>query len=213
MRHAIRNFKIVDTFDELRAAKCDPVELEKNWAYPIAGDIGIYEDIETFTRLAAAEHPVEKEFFAFHDTLTFTTDIGGDVIPTLTLKPVTKQFRVTSASGNLTFAANVTTATIQIQVKGDRRLEHRERFFLSLTNPSAGAAIDDGQAVGGIRDDEIDDVLKIVYPSIKHVECRWVGTARSNAERIYLRKHIEWLTARMAVGSRSAKREIVSAGQ
>src|SRR5689334_1171285 len=24
-RHAIRNFKIVDTFDELRAAKCDPV--------------------------------------------------------------------------------------------------------------------------------------------------------------------------------------------
>jgi hypothetical protein len=102
MRHAIRNFKIVDTFDELRAAKCDPIELEKNWAYPIAGDIGIYEVIETFTKLAAAEHPVEKEFFAFHDTLTFTTDIGGDVIPTLNLKPVTKQFRVTSASGNLT---------------------------------------------------------------------------------------------------------------
>lgn len=101
-RHAIRNFKIVDTFDDLRAAKCNPAELEKNWTYPIAGDIGIYEVIETFTKLSAAEHPVEaKDVFSFHDTLTFTTDIGGGVTPTLILKPVTNRFRVTHATADL----------------------------------------------------------------------------------------------------------------
>jgi hypothetical protein len=41
-----------------------------------------------------------------------------------------------------------------VQILGDRRLEHRERFFLSLINPSAGAAIDDGQASGRIRDND-----------------------------------------------------------
>jgi hypothetical protein len=59
-----------------------------------------------------------------------------------------------SASGNLSFAANITTATVQVQIKGDARLEHRERFFLSLINPSAGAAIEHGQASGLIRDDD-----------------------------------------------------------
>jgi hypothetical protein len=59
-----------------------------------------------------------------------------------------------SASGNLSFAASVTTATVSVDVKGDRRLEHRERFFLSLLNPSLGAAIEKGQANGWIRDDD-----------------------------------------------------------
>jgi len=57
-------------------------------------------------------------------------------------------------SGNLSFPANVTSATVQVQVKGDVRLEHAERFFLSLINPSAGAAVEHGQAVGRIRDDD-----------------------------------------------------------
>ncbi len=58
------------------------------------------------------------------------------------------------ASGNLSFAASATTATVQVQIQTDRRLEHRERFFLSLINPSAGAAIEHGQASGLIRDDD-----------------------------------------------------------
>jgi hypothetical protein len=58
-------------------------------------------------------------------------------------------------SGNLAFAANVTTATVQVQVVGDLRLERRfERFFLSLINPSAGAAVEHGQAISRIRDDD-----------------------------------------------------------
>jgi hypothetical protein len=60
-----------------------------------------------------------------------------------------------AASGNLAFAAGVTTATVQVQVKGDRTLERRfERFFLSLINPSTGAVVEQGQAIGRIKNDD-----------------------------------------------------------
>jgi hypothetical protein len=59
-----------------------------------------------------------------------------------------------STSGNVAFAASATTATVQVQITTDRQLEHRERFFLSIINPSAGAAIEHGQASGLIKDDD-----------------------------------------------------------
>jgi hypothetical protein len=73
-----------------------------------------------------------------------------------------------SASGNLSFAANITTATVQVQIRGDRRLEHRERFFVSLINPSAGAAIEHGQASGLILNDD----TWTRFTSIRKVEGR-----------------------------------------
>src|SRR5262252_2047178 len=42
-RHSTCVFKIVDTFDEHRMARCDQETLEKNLIYPIAEEIGIYE--------------------------------------------------------------------------------------------------------------------------------------------------------------------------
>ena len=93
-------------------------------------------------------------------TLTFTVTRSGE-----TTTPVNVDFQTTngsalapldyvSNSGNVAFAATVTTATVDVQINGDRRLEHRERFFLSLLNPSVGAAIEHGQARGFIRDDD-----------------------------------------------------------
>ena len=93
-------------------------------------------------------------------TLTFTVTRSGE-----TSTPVNVDFQTTngtalapsdyaSNSGNVSFAATVTTATVDVQVNGDRRLEHRERFFLSLLNPSLGAAVEHGQASGWIRDDD-----------------------------------------------------------
>lgn len=93
-------------------------------------------------------------------TLTFTVTRSGE-----TTTPVNVDFQTTngsalapldyvSNSGNVSFAATVTTATVDVQINGDRRLEHRERFFLSLLNPSLGAAIEHGQARGFIRDDD-----------------------------------------------------------
>ena len=46
-----------------------------------------------------------------------------------------------SVSGNLAFGANETTKTVDVTVVGDRRLERKETFFLSLLDPSIGAAI------------------------------------------------------------------------
>jgi hypothetical protein len=92
--------------------------------------------------------------------LTFTVTRSGE-----TTTPVNVDFQTANGtalapsdyvtnSGNVSFAANVTAATVDVQIVGDRRLEHRERFFLSLLNPSLGAAVEHGQARGFIRDDD-----------------------------------------------------------
>ena len=100
-RNANRNFKLVDSFDDLRAAQCAPEILEKNWIYPIAGEIGIYEVVATFVRLHKAENPVGSEVFSFADTLTFVSFFSGGVNPKLTLSPITKRLRVTEATAEL----------------------------------------------------------------------------------------------------------------
>jgi hypothetical protein len=93
-------------------------------------------------------------------TLTFTVTRSGE-----TSTPVNVDFQTSngtaiappdyvSNSGNLSFPATVTTATVSVDIKGDRRVEHRERLFLSLLNSSPGAAVEHGQASGWIRDDD-----------------------------------------------------------
>jgi Calx-beta domain len=93
-------------------------------------------------------------------TLVFTVTRSGE-----TTTPVNVDYQTAngtaiapldfvSTSGNLSFAATVTTATVGVEIKGDKRLEHRERLFLSLLNPSVGAAVENGQASGWIRDDD-----------------------------------------------------------
>lgn len=93
-------------------------------------------------------------------TLTFTVTRSGE-----TTTPVNVDFQTTNGSalapsdyvansGIVSFAANVTTATVDVQIVGDRRLEHRERFFLSLLNPPLGVGVEHGQTRGFIRDDD-----------------------------------------------------------
>jgi hypothetical protein len=102
-RDAARIFKLVDSFAELRRARCDGEVLEKNWIYPIAGDIGVYEVVSTFARLHKVDNPIKgskDDVFSFADTLVFTTVLGGGVKPKLTLAPVTEKFRLTEANGD-----------------------------------------------------------------------------------------------------------------
>jgi Calx-beta domain-containing protein len=58
-----------------------------------------------------------------------------------------------SATGTVSFAVNDTSETVAVQIKGDRQLEHLERLFLSLIDPSVGAAVETGQATGSIKND------------------------------------------------------------
>jgi len=114
-RHSKRNFRIVDTFDELRKARCDPETLEKNLIYPIAGEIGIYEVVTTYANLQRSvgldplgphqQPPFDKtlgepknQVFRFADTLTFTTTFSGGVNPSFTLTSVPNSFRVTNVN-------------------------------------------------------------------------------------------------------------------
>jgi Calx-beta domain len=93
-------------------------------------------------------------------TLTFTITRSGETTTVVNVDYFTTNGKAVApgdyaaASGNLPFASGVTTATVQVQVTGDKQLEHLERFFLSLVNPSAGSAIEHGQAIGKIRDDD-----------------------------------------------------------
>jgi hypothetical protein len=102
-RDAMRNFRIVDTFDDLRKADCSQEAIEKNWVYPMAGDIGVYEVVATFVRIQkdAKLQAKASEVYTFADTLIFTTTLNAGVNPSLTLSPVTERFLVTGAHANL----------------------------------------------------------------------------------------------------------------
>jgi hypothetical protein len=58
-----------------------------------------------------------------------------------------------AASGSLTFAPGETTRTITIQVKGDKKRESNESFFVNLSGPT-GAFLLDAQGLGVIQNDD-----------------------------------------------------------
>ena len=66
-----------------------------------------------------------------------------------------------AASGTVAFGANETSATVDVTIVGDRRLERKETFFLSLLDPSVGAAIESGQAAGHIVNDDTRTTLVV----------------------------------------------------
>ena len=57
-------------------------------------------------------------------------------------------------SGIVSFGAGVTSQTITIPVSGDTTVETNEGFTVSLSNPSAGTAIDTAAATGTIQNDD-----------------------------------------------------------
>jgi hypothetical protein len=59
----------------------------------------------------------------------------------------------TPKSGTVTFRVGQSSRTIVVKVKGDRRDENDEVFFVRLSNAS-GASIADGEGVGTILDDD-----------------------------------------------------------
>ena len=74
----------------------------------------------------------------------------------------------TATTGNLAFAADQTEGTIDVTVHGDGTLEHNETLFLSLLNPSAGAAISTGQATGTIVNDDTRTSAVVKVRAAKH---------------------------------------------
>jgi hypothetical protein len=58
-----------------------------------------------------------------------------------------------AASGTLTFAPGETIKTITVQIKGDKKKEADETFFVNLSG-AANATMLDGQGLGTILNDD-----------------------------------------------------------
>jgi hypothetical protein len=59
-----------------------------------------------------------------------------------------------ASSGTLTFAPGQTTKTITIVVKGDKKKEANENFFVDLSELSSYAVFLDPQGMGTILNDD-----------------------------------------------------------
>jgi hypothetical protein len=135
-RHTTRNFKIVDTFEELRKMQCDTPALRENLIYPIAGDIGVYEVVRTFIKLQQIDNPKSGEVFAFGDTLMFTTTLFGGVQPKLVISPVTDRFRLASADGDFSAKRN-DVHTVTLALAGSPPKANNVQIGASLKQPLA----------------------------------------------------------------------------
>ena len=120
-RSNLRTFTVTDTFSylltklntEVRGQRyCDGQLVGPNYIYPIAGRIGIDRMVHDFIELtlfASIKGAAGKGWFGWctdhmADKLTFRTEIGGSVKPTVTFSPVSNAFQVANAT--LTAAAN-----------------------------------------------------------------------------------------------------------
>jgi Calx-beta domain len=100
-------------------------------------------------------------------TLTFTVTRTGETTTAVDVNYVTGDATAIApsdyafATGNLAFLANQTLATVDVIVNGDRALEHNEALFLSLLDPSVGAAVSTGQATGTIANDDTKTTVAV----------------------------------------------------
>lgn len=99
------------------------------------GHAGVRSFVFTVSLSAASEQAISVSFATAHGTAKVSDQ---DYVPT---------------AGTLTFAPNQTTQTITVQVRGDRRMEANERFFVNL-NGAVDATILDGQGRGTIQNDD-----------------------------------------------------------
>jgi hypothetical protein len=136
-RHTKRNFKIVDSFDELRQINCAGDRPRENIIYPIAGDIGVYEVVSTFIRLQQIDNPKSGEVFTFGDTLMFTTLLTGGVQPKLVISPLTDRFRLAAADGDFN-ARRSDIHTVTLALAGSPLKTSKPQLGASLRSSAAG---------------------------------------------------------------------------
>jgi probable HAF family extracellular repeat protein len=106
----------------------------------VEGNAGATDAVFTVSLSAAVDREVTVDYNTGDDGWAIA---GDDYVAT---------------SGTLRFAAGQTTQTISVPVIGDQMSEPEEYFYVNLYNPSGNAAIDRGQAVGVIVDDDPPEI-------------------------------------------------------
>jgi hypothetical protein len=106
-----RDFRIVESFENLNNADCSIETTRRYWKYPIAGAVGMDEAVRTYIRVEKLTNFVKTDGtpgtlpvgtgsdpIVFSDDLKFTTELIAGVRPTLQLAAVVGSFRVTNAT-------------------------------------------------------------------------------------------------------------------
>ncbi|GJE16150.1 hypothetical protein AIGOOFII_0854 [Methylobacterium marchantiae] len=121
-RKNIRNFRIVKTIKELylKGEECAKPTNQVNYAYPITGNIGIREVLDTFfglnETLLLSENAKDKTVL-FADTITFTTTFNGSASPAVLLSSL---------------ARSTTIGTFNLVLDGGRTDTHTLIIAISL---------------------------------------------------------------------------------
>jgi uncharacterized protein len=94
--------------------------------------------------------------FTFTISLSSAAPAGGVTVNYATSgDSATSDLDFAAASGTATIAQGTTTTTFTVPVVGDTGLEINETFLVTLTSPSANAAIGDASGTGTITNDDI----------------------------------------------------------
>ena len=133
---------ITITSDDVASVSIDDVSITE-------GDSGT--QLLTFT--ATADIAVQGGFTVDYATVDDIAEAGVDYV---------------AASGTLTFAGTAAEAQqFTVTISGDTTVELDEGFFVNLSNPSNGAGLSDGQAVGTITNDDIQTQVNVsLLPSV-----------------------------------------------
>jgi hypothetical protein len=119
-RNTNRNFKLVDSFEELYNTDCRGAGPQpENLIYPISGEIGVYEVVRTFIKLQQVGNPKAGEVFTFADTLKFVTLLSAGVQPKLVIGPFPDRFRLAGASGDFN-ASRLDIHKVVISLAGEK---------------------------------------------------------------------------------------------
>ena len=117
------------------------------------------DDVQSLPTLSISD-VTKKEGHKGSTTFTFTVTLSAPSTKTVTVSYATANGTAkvsdndyTALSGTLTFSPGQTTKTITITVRGDRKVELDESFFVNLSSAS-GATIADGQGLGMIQNDD-----------------------------------------------------------
>lgn len=129
-RQNVRNFKLVDKMKPLllNESVCADGLWEKNYIYPIAGEIGLRETIDTFfdlnerAQFARSEQKDKNKVEDLGDTITFTTTFKADAAPSIILSGVTTPFRLADAG---------------LKINASRTDVHRVIVGLAMPTPTA----------------------------------------------------------------------------
>ena len=112
-------------------------------------------------RLSISSPAAKKEGNSGTTAITFTVKLLSAYDQTVTVNYTTRDSSATVAnndyvakSGTLTFAQGETEKTFTVLIRGDKRKEFDESFYVELTSPSSNAFIDSATGWGTILNDD-----------------------------------------------------------